>query len=314
MLFSKILDWKKQSMLIIPICALVSLIIISDLEKIRILARELSFEIIGMIILISFIRPFLGGLRSSYAYSPINYLSVNDATKGYVLSSFGSIFLPSAIGGDIFRIEHMKNCTQSTRKEALLVAALERFVGFLCLFILVLMISFLDLPYSVSTSFIIYSMVVVIVIITLIIVVFVMNNKESIFVKAIEYLKKYSTKKLLVGIFLYSLLFQFISLSVPVIVGYSIGGKSVAANIALMTPFIALFSTLPISIGGLGLREASYVGLGTLVGIDSEISLLVGLSLSISIIISGLPGFFIQKELFSIKENLSFKERNYEEV
>ena len=52
------------------------------------------------------------------------------------------------------------------------------------------------------------------------------------------------------------------------------------------------------------MREVSYVGIGALLssGIDSEICFLVGLSLSLSIIISGLPGMFFQNELISVKK------------
>ena len=103
---------------------------------------------------------------------------------------------------------------------------------------------------------------------------------------------------MLASVFGLSILFQIVSLSIPVLVAYELDGIDSAKLIALMTPAIALFSTLPISLGGLGLREASYVGLGSLLGIDESVCLISGLSLSVSIILSGVPGVFIQTELF----------------
>ncbi|MBJ23273.1 MAG: hypothetical protein CMB64_01255 [Euryarchaeota archaeon] len=287
----------------IPIFTFLLLVMFIDLGKIKNLVEEISVGILLIIIFISFLRPFLGGLRSSFTYQPMGNLSVKDATKGYILSAFGTIFLPSAIGGDIFRIEHMKNCTGGSRKEAFLVAGLERVVGFLCLFILVFLISFSDLPYSISTNLLIFIIMSSILLVSLIILIIMKFGKGEILILANEYIKIYSTRKLLLGVFALSLLFQIVSLSVPIIVGYSLGGLEVAANIALMTPFIALFSTLPISIGGLGLREASYVGLGALVGIENEVAFLAGLSLSVSIIISGLPGILFQNELIMNQGN-----------
>ena len=130
------------------------------------------------------------------------------------------------------------------------------------------------------------------------------NKKDSIVVKVIEYVKNYTTPPLLFGVLILSLIFQCVSLSIPVIVGYVLADWEVAITIALMTPLVAIFSTLPISIGGIGLREASYVGLCALANIENEIGFLVGLSLSISIILSGIPGILFQNELFEIRKSV----------
>ena len=129
-------------------------------------------------------------------------------------------------------------------------------------------------------------------------------KKGSKFDNMIDYIRKYTTPPLLFGVFILSLIFQCVSLSVPVIVGYVLAGWDVAITIALMTPIIAIFSTLPISIGGVGLREASYIGLCSLVNIENEVAFLAGLSLSLSIILSGLPGILFQNELFEIQKSV----------
>lgn len=69
-----------------------------------------------------------------------------------------------------------------------------------------------------------------------------------------------------------------------------------------MTPVIAIFSTIPITVGGIGIREGGYLGLGAVAGIDSEVSLLAGLALSVSIVVSGLPAIFFQNEIFLTKQ------------
>ena len=288
-------------MLILPFFGVIFLVIFSDIEKIIKLAKGVGFGIIFVVIVISLIRPIIGGLRSSFTYRPIGNLTVVDGAKGYILSAYGSIFLPSTIGGDIFRIEHMKKCAGSTRKDAFFVASLERVVGLLCLFMLALGISFLDLPFRISTSWFLNVLLGIIIGMCVIMMLIKKAGESSVFFQAVEYVKKYATPFFIFCVFILSFIFQCISLSVPVIVAYSLGGFDVATDIALMTPIIAIFSTLPISIGGVGVRESGYVGMGSLVGIDNEISFLCGLSLSVSIIISGLMGVLFQNELIEIR-------------
>ena len=133
------------------------------------------------------------------------------------------------------------------------------------------------------------------------------SDDGSMLNRTLTYVRSYASMKLLLPVFILSVLFQVISLSVPVLVAYSLAGLNAAIIIALVTPAIALFSALPISIGGIGLREASYVGTGALFNIEESVCLLSGLALSMSIILSGVPGIFIQSELLS-HEN--YKETN----
>ena len=306
-------QFKAISAIIFPFFAILILFFFLDLENIIKLGNFLNLKTILVVIAISLLRPLFGGFRASFAYKPITQLNIIDASKGYVLSAYGTIFFPSTIGGDILRVEHMKNCTGSTRKEAFLVAGLERIMGFLCLLFLticcVYFLYYFDIviitkPISIQSIWFVNFTIIFIACIC--ILIFGINKLQNykIFNQVREYISGYATPFLLIGMFILSLVFQFISLSIPIIVGYALGGSDVAINIALITPLVALFSTLPISIGGFGIREASYVGIGALFpgGIDNEISFLVGLSLSFSIIISGLPGIFFQNELFSVKK------------
>ena len=250
-----------------------------------------------MIVIISVIRPIIGGIRSSYAYSPIGKLRIIDAAKGYSLSAYGGIFLPSSIGGDVFRIEHMKNSTNSTRKEAFLVAAVERISGLLSLILMTVCVSFLDLPFSISFDWVYVMIFVVSLLIMLTLFMVKKMQTNSVIVKTVDYIQNYASTKLLAGVFFLTVIFQCVSLSVPALVAWSISGYETGCIVAVITPIVALVASLPISVGGIGIREAGYVGFGTLLGVDSDILLISGLSLSASIILSGLPGIWLQNEL-----------------
>lgn len=61
-------------------------------------------------------------------------------------------------------------------------------------------------------------------------------------------------------------------------------------TIALITPPILVLSALPISIGGLGVREASYVGLLGEVGVSAPDATLIGLLAGASFLLATSPG------------------------
>ena len=101
------MDGKRVISFLFPLISLFVIILLIDLDQFIHLILEISPIALLLIVLISIIRPFAGGLRASITFSDIGELSIIDASKGYVLSMYGSIFLPSAIGGDLLRIEHM---------------------------------------------------------------------------------------------------------------------------------------------------------------------------------------------------------------
>ena len=266
------------------------------------LSRKLGLLGITAIIFVSFLRPILGGIRCSFVYRPLGNISITDASKGYILSAYGSIFLPSTIGGDLLRIEHMKNCTGETRKNALTVAATERIFGFFTLLFLALLISFFDDSTSKYNSTLIYVSLLILLIVSSSWLYLTKSKPNSLLYSTSIYIKGLSKKLSIFVIFILSLIFQCVSLSVPVIVAYIIADYQTALYIALMTPVIAIFSTIPITVGGIGIREGGYLGLGAVAGIDSEVSLFAGLALSVSIVVSGLPAIFFQNEIFLTKQ------------
>ncbi|MBM53905.1 MAG: hypothetical protein CMB36_02610 [Euryarchaeota archaeon] len=285
--------------LVLPLLSFVALLYFLDISDLIYVTSSLSIGTFLAIGIVSTLRPLFGGLRSSLAFRPIANLSLVDATKGYVLSAYGSIFLPSAVGGDLLRIEHMKNVTGTSRAESFLVAATERVLGLFSLVFLTACLFIFDVPFSLPWHWL--TAVFVSGCILFLLSKFVLNSTDenALFNRTLTYIRTYANSKMLMGAFGLSVLFQIVSLSVPVMVAYDLAGLDAAFMIALITPAIALFSTLPISVGGIGLREASYVGTGALLNLDESVCLISGLALSMSVILSGVPGVFIQSDLLT---------------
>ena len=293
------MDGKRVLSFVVPLVSLFVITLIIDGEQFVDLILEISPLALALIVLISIIRPFAGGLRASITFNDLGKLSIIDATKGYVLSMYGSIFLPSAIGGDLLRIEHMSRVSGESRNVSLTVAGAERGAGLLSLIAITIVFSLLvenQLADFREMSLLLFSLSSIGVMILLI---SRKTKPESFIGKMLVPLAKLSNPFSIMKVFSLSLFFQLFTLSVPIVVAYALGGLEIALAIGLVTPLVAIISTIPISIGGLGLREASFVGMGAIVGVSSEIAFLCGISLSSSLVLSGIPGVFFQHELIT---------------
>ena len=298
------MDGKRVISFFFPVISLFVIVLLIDINQFVHLILEISPVALLFIVLISIIRPFAGGIRASITFSEIGELSIVDASKGYVLSMYGSIFLPSAIGGDLLRIEHMSQVTGESRKATLTVAGAERAAGLLSLIAITIFLSlFVE---NQLANFRKMALLFMLLSLTGVVVLLISRKirPESVIGKLLIPLTKLSNPISIVKVFSLSFFFQLFTLSVPIIVAYALGGFDIALAIALVTPSVAIISTIPISIGGLGIREATFVGMSTMVGVSSEIAFLCGISLSSSLVLSGLPGIFFQKELISSKLDL----------
>ena len=298
------MDGKRVISFFFPVISLFVIVLLIDINQFVHLILEISPVALLFIVLISIIRPFAGGIRASITFSEIGELSIVDASKGYVLSMYGSIFLPSAIGGDLLRIEHMSQVTGESRKATLTVAGAERAAGLLSLIAITIFLSlFVE---NQLANFRKMALLFMLLSLTGVVILLISRKirPESVIGKLLIPLTKLSNPISIVKVFSLSFFFQLFTLSVPIIVAYALGGFDIALAIALVTPSVAIISTIPISIGGLGIREATFVGMSTMVGVSSEIAFLCGISLSSSLVLSGLPGIFFQKELISSKLDL----------
>lgn len=228
-----------------------------------------------------------------------------------VVSSFSggiffSLFLPSTIGGDIARSVDLGSYT---RRQSVVVATvlLDRLSGFVGLGIVSLVAlifgcRFVDEP---AVYFVVFSLMVALV--GLLLVVF--NKKIYNKMNGSTYKNggfKDTFKKLHSEIYFFrsrphvlilNLIYSIIIQGASSLVGYFLL-RSLRLNINIiyplvLTPVISVISTLPISIGGLGLRDASSVFFYTKVGVTKDVAFAQSL-LSFSLVVAlGLIGGII---------------------
>lgn len=93
---------------------------------------------------------------------------------------------------------------------------------------------------------------------------------------------------------------------VPVIIGaWALGIDISVTYIVIFVPIIVFAAQLPISIGGLGVREIGFVSLFGLVGVPAEIAVALSLLLYAAAVIGSLPGAW-----FYVREGMSPKPRS----
>ena len=292
------MTWKKVAQVSIILLSAVLLFYFVEFGQFFELIGALSLEMIVVIILITLLRPLISAYRCVIAHAKIKPIGLKAATKGYFISAFASSLLPSTIGGDVLRIEHMSRASGNSRSESFGVAAAERICGLLSLMIIFLFLS-IYLPNSLGYDKLVLIFVAFIVI-ALISLPLMMNRYSHLLPKRIisgfESILSIGSTAVIIKLMVVSFLFQVVGIGIPMFVAWELGDFHAVLVMALITPLAAIITTIPTTIGGFGVREASYVGLGAAMGVNSELSLLCGLSLSASMLMTGVVGAFFSAD------------------
>ncbi len=292
------MTWKKVAQVSIILLSVVLLLSFVEFGQFFELIGTLSLELIAVIILITLLRPFIAAYRCVIAHAKIKPIGLKAATTGYFISAFASVLLPSTIGGDVLRIEHMSRASGNSRSESFGVAAAERICGLLSLMIIFLFLS-IYLPNSLGYDKLVLIFVAFIVI-ALISLPLMMNRYSHLLPKRIisgfESILSIGSTAVIIKLMVVSFLFQVVGIGIPMFVAWELGDFHAVLVMALITPLAAIITTIPTTIGGFGVREASYVGLGAAMGVNSELSLLCGLSLSASMLMTGVVGAFFSAD------------------
>lgn len=214
-------------------------------------------------------------------------LHFKNAYKGYLIGAFFSIFMPGAIGGDIVRIKYCADFCKIKLKMSSFIVATERFFGMIALCIYFVnglifggmwllrdKISGSDIGLIVAGS------------------IFGIALFSFLF-KQIDLTIKSSFNALML-----SLVAQGIDLLVAFVFLNFLYPEALFFWILIVMPLAFIATVLPISLGGLGVREGTIAGILTLFHVDVSIAIMFSFMISISKAIVGIIGggiFLINK-------------------
>jgi len=226
-----------------------------------------------------------------------------------LIGSFFNNFLPTSIGGDIFRTYDASKKAKIPLGTSVSVILVERFSGVVSAAVYAVAALFLGFTAIGHQSVIIP--IVIFFIITVILAFLIINpslfrlNKISSKFKFIRKLKEklstvYNTlvsfkkyKVVLIEVLIFSFILQF-----TVILNWWLAARALGINLTLtafifIVPVVAVIAMMPISIGGIGLRENSLVFIMIAMGVTNEKAALCSLLILFMIILMGIAGGII---------------------
>jgi glycosyltransferase 2 family protein len=253
------------------------------------LCRTISPFMVFLVIALSIVRNVIGAIRFKKLSDTVAVIPLHTIIRHYFIASFYNNLLPSVIGGDAARI-YMSSKEGLPVAKAVTLITIERLLGLYALILIAFAsVYFWDAPVQFSSvikiSFWSANLV-------LPLIIFInLRSRFAWFNAIIDTLRGLRTRiNVLVAAASYSVLFQFISIAVSILIGYALGAEIAFSAYLTFIPLVWLFTMLPISIGGVGLREMSFVYLFGLIGVEKEVALLISLGTYASLIVSSLIG------------------------
>jgi len=233
-------------------------------------------------------------------------ITYREALYAYLSGLFLNLFLPSFLFGDIFRGAGVATRHGNSAKVVSSII-MDRFSGGVALVLLVsLSFLFMQGPFR-SYQFLAIISLLITVVALLVIIIF---NKlfYSLLIRCLpdSWIIKSKIKNLYKQVYFFRdhpqvfmrcIFFSLIIQALPA-VGFFIASKAFGVQVAfinflLLIPVIMLISSVPVTISGAGVREASLVYSLSMVGVDKTVALGISLVNFIYFIVASLLGGFI---------------------
>jgi len=248
---------------------------------------------------------------------------ISQMVKPYFVGAFFNNFLPSSTGGDIFRIHHIHS-KQHGVAAAFSPVITERMLGLATqlMITLVAFTFFYDGDEPIITN-VVYSAAVFLAGITVFLTVlgipaiywqihrFLERQSDNKLLKGIlkvsEAMHYYATRPVLIAriVFISALMHSMMTAAFWVL-GQGVGSDLSAGSYLLAVPLILVSAGIPISVGGLGVREATGIALFTSVGMIPADAAVVVILFIPTLLLSSLPGLFF---FLARKHDLSIRDQ-----
>jgi uncharacterized protein (TIRG00374 family) len=226
------------------------------------------------------------------------------------IGCFFNLFMPSSFGGDVARVTYLKKASVSWKDSASSVF-LDRFLGllsllFLAFFSLMIKIFAEKEDNSVAGMYMIIGVTTVflgwLLIMNLHRIIRKLFSSKSEFMQ--RFLTKYETfsvslnilnypKKIIIKGFILSLIANILTIIAVHLIILSLGLEIGILPILITFPLVTVVSMIPVSIGGIGIREGAFVFFLSGYSVSSEDALALSLLYFSSIVFLGIIGGII---------------------
>ena len=283
---------------------LIKIIQIISLSKKAILTSACLLILLNYVFAFLRWKMLLFGLGLNFAQSFI--------FKSFCIGYFFNLFFPSTVGGDFMRIMDLGLRTQKPRQVVASVI-LDRLSGYSAMIVIALLALLLGFRF-ITDRVVFFALGIMSTLLAGILAILFNNFLFSKATKLLSFLGKIgkalsnlhfeiynfrNQKRVILKNFVYSLIIQFTFSFSVYLISLSLGASIRPIYFFIFVPIISSISALPISVGGLGLREASSMYLFTNVGMQKETALAIALIVFLTIIFLGLSGGIIYVLTFS---------------
>jgi len=226
--------------------------------------------------------------------------------SSHLIATFFNLFMPSSIGGDVYRIVDVGMAAGGARSFASVFC--ERLVGFLALAVWGLAFSLVGWQ-GLPDKRVLFLPVAVFALMSLMTAAVVQRRAlegtmrllrvDRFFPKlhafalgVLDSVAVYrARKRLLLGVFAISLVFQMVVITTIFLLSRALGWETPFAYFCIFVPLITLGEALPVSIFGIGVRDGLYVLFFGFVGVAKEKALALSFAyVFVSILYSLLGG------------------------
>jgi len=300
------LQQKDQSKYVMLLKIAISMLLIavliarSDLDKYAELIKGSSPLYLG----IAFIVTIISIIVSAYKWQLLVIaqgfsVPLRKLISSYFVGLFFNNFMPTSIGGDVVRVLDLRKMTNNGPAAAASVVA-ERVLASFTLGLIVLC-GVACSAEAMARYHIIIGIFVGICVLALIAVVYahklgelLSRHQASIMTRFKETAESIrvsvSNRPILVRVLLYSFIFQLMVVAINIFIIKALGLNVPVAFVFLFIPIIFAITMLPISMNGLGLREATYAYFFAQVGLSTEESVTVSLFFFLIVTLVSLIG------------------------
>ena len=205
----------------------------------------------------------------------------------YLTGSFFNIFLPGAIGGDVVRTKRLVERHGATIKGAAVITIVERLAGIYGLALLLsLSLALGNFPERFAiqayvADWVLYGLPVVVV-------AFLPLLKWGLDKKNLP-----TSYGFIVETVAVLLLSQMGDITIAWVFSAYFGLDLPLSAFLFIMPIVYVATVIPISLGGLGVREGTFSGLMILYGVDASVAIVISFCMYLVKVLVGIIGYFV---------------------
>lgn len=286
--------------LIITIIILYIILRVINTDKLLSILYDIKIPFLLLAILFQFLSNLVASFRWNLIMTSLDFKEkLVVYIKSYFKGTFFNQALPSSIGGDAIRVLEL-GAKGYSKREAFYGIFIDRIIGLLGLLLLNLIANFMNSNLLPSWLFNLINLIGIGSILGLIMLVLIRKIKQFedlpilglVYNLSRRFRKVYNNLTNIIIQTSLSIVIHLLSIIAIYAISIALGMDYSLWVFLVIFPPVILFTLIPISLAGWGVREGAMIGLFMLIGAPKEAVLSLSVLYGIIVIICSLPGMY----------------------